>query len=40
MTDEGPTECQEDLWEVQSDPSSRTGHGHLWEPAPQAAAGL
>jgi len=34
MTDEGPTECQKDLWEVQSDPPSRARHGHLWEPAP------
>ena len=38
--DEGSSERQEDLREVQGDPPSRAGHGHLREPAPQAAPGL
>ncbi|CAK7281704.1 hypothetical protein SGPA1_12497 [Streptomyces misionensis JCM 4497] len=37
---EGQAERQEDLRQVQGDPPSRPGHGHLREPAPQAAPGL
>src|SRR6478735_4507316 len=37
---EGQAERQEDLRQVQGDPPSRPGHGHLRQPAPQAAPGL
>ncbi|CAA9353069.1 MAG: LSU ribosomal protein L36p @ LSU ribosomal protein L36p, zinc-dependent, partial [uncultured Nocardioidaceae bacterium] len=37
---EGFPEREEDLRQVQGDPTSRSGHGDLREPAAQAAAGL
>src|SRR4051812_4014832 len=40
LTHEGQAERQEDLRQVQGDPPPRPGHGHLRQPAPQAAPGL
>ncbi|VXB82892.1 hypothetical protein PLANTIT3_60363 [Plantibacter sp. T3] len=37
---EGQAQRQEDLRQVQGHPSQRPRHGHLREPAPQAAPGL
>jgi hypothetical protein len=37
---EGQSERQDDLRQVQGDPPSRSGHGDLREPPPQAAPGL
>ncbi|CAA9266164.1 MAG: LSU ribosomal protein L36p @ LSU ribosomal protein L36p, zinc-dependent, partial [uncultured Actinomycetospora sp.] len=37
---EGPAEREAHLRQVPGGPPSRAGHGHLRQPAPQAAPGL